>query len=207
MYLVQREAGRLDTVRPLITGEESPAQRWAPGLLALYTELELAQPAHRMLGWLLDRYNDRDRDSGDWPIRLVFLVEAATRLEDMPVARRLRPLMAEYAGLNLIGGHFVAVFGSADRYLGQLDSLLGDGSPEDLFEAAFDLDVRTRAPLHQAETLAAHAAYLRRAGKDMARAQQLAEQALSIAKPCGLRRIIGMLASHDDHDRPYARPP
>ena len=195
MYLLQREAGRLERVRPLITGQESPTQRWAPGLLALYTELGLEQPAQKLLRWLLDRYDEHDRDSGDWPIRLVFMVEAATRLEDLPAARRLRPLMAEYAGLNLLAGHFTAVFGSADRYLGRLDSLLGEGSPEDRFEAAFDLDVRTEALLHQAETLAAHAAHLRRAGKDPARMQQLTEQALSIADPRGLRRINGMLAS------------
>ena len=196
MYLLQREAGRLEAVRPLITGEESPAQRWPPGLLALYTELGLERPAQRLLQWLLERYTDHDRDSGDWPIRLVFMAEAAIRLEDMAAARRLRPLMAEYAAYNLIGGHFVAVFGSADRYLGQLESLLGEGSPEDRFDAAVALDVRTRAPLHQAETLAAYAAHLQRAGKDMTRAQQLAEQALSIAQPRGLRRITGILARH-----------
>ena len=196
MYLLQREAGRLEAVRPLITGEESPAQRWPPGLLALYTELGLERPAQRLLRWLLERYTDRDRDSGDWPIRLVFMAEAAIRLEDMAAARRLRPLMAEWAACNVIGGHFVAVFGSADRYLGQLESLLGEGSPEDRFDAAVALDVRTRAPLHQAETLAAYAAHLQRAGKDMARARQLAEQALSIAQPRGLRRITGILARH-----------
>lgn len=207
MYLVQREAGRLDAVRPLITGEESPAQRWAPGLLALYTELGLERPAQRLLRWLLERYTDRDRDSGDWPIRLAFMVEAAVWLEDMAAVRQLRPLMAEYAALNLVGGHFVAVFGSAERYLGQLESLLGDGSPEDRFNAAFALDVRTRAPLHQAETLAVHAAHLRRAAKDMARAQQLAEQALSIAQPRRLRRITSMLARHDAEGRnEQARP-
>jgi DNA-binding CsgD family transcriptional regulator len=197
MYLVQREAGHLERVRPLITGQESPAQRWAPGLLALYTELGLEQPAQRLLEWLLDRYHDHDRDSGDWPIRLVFMVEAATWLEDLPAARRLRPLMAEYAGINLLAGHFVAAFGSADRYLARLDALLDVGSPEDLFDAAFDLDERTGALLHQAETRAAHAAYLRRAGKDPARAQQLAEQAWSIAEACGLSRITGMLAPRD----------
>ena len=208
MYLLRREAGQLEAVRPLITGEESPAQRWAPGLLALYTELGLERPAQRLLQWLLERYTDRDRDSADWPIRLVFMAEAALRLKDTAAARRLRPLMAEYAALNLVGGHFVAVFGSADRYLGQLDSLLGDGSPEDHFNAAYALDVRTRAPLHQAETLAAHAAHLRRAGRDMARARQLAEQALSIAQPRGLSRVAGMLALHDADGRDVqARPP
>jgi DNA-binding CsgD family transcriptional regulator len=207
MYLVQREAGRLEAVRPLITGEESPAQRWAPGLLALYTELGLERPAQRLLRWLLERYTDRDRDSGDWPIRLAFMTEAAVRLEDMAAARRLRPLMAEYAALNLVGGHFVAVFGSAERYLGQLESLLGDGSPDDRFRAAFALDVRTRAPLHQAETLASHAAHLRRTGKDITRAKHLAEQALSIAQPRGLYRITGMLARYDAEGRsPQGRP-
>jgi len=207
MYLVQREAGHLEPVRPLITGEESPTQRWAPGLLALYTELGLEQPAQRLLRWLLDRHDDHDRDSGDWPIRLVFMTEAAIGLEDLPAARRLRPLIAEYAGLNLLAGHFAAVFGSADRYLGQLDSLLDTGSPEDHFEAAFDLDVRTQAPLHQAETLAAHAAHLRGTAKDTARAQELTEQALSIAKPCGLRRVIGMLTTRDGQEpRLPARP-
>jgi DNA-binding CsgD family transcriptional regulator len=201
MYLVQREAGRLEAVRPLVTGEESPEQRWAPGLLALYTELGMAQPAHRLLWWLLDRWSEHDRDSADWPIRLVFMTEAATRLDDMTAARRLRPLMAEYAGLNLVGGHFVAVFGSADRYLARLDSLLGDGSPGDRFAAALDLDVRTQAPLHQAETLAAHAAHLRSTGKDTVMARQLAEQALYIARPRGLARVLGMLASFEDDQR------
>ncbi len=195
MYMVQREAGSLDAVRPLITGDESPAQRWAPGLLALYTELRLVSPAERLLQWLLERHTDNDLNSGDWPIRLVFMVEAVTWLEDISAARRLRPLMAEYTGLNLLGGHFTAVFGSADRYLGRLDSLLGTGSPEDRFAAAADLDVRTEAPLHQAETLATHALHLRHHGRDLARAQQLTEQALSIAKPRGLRRIAGMLSA------------
>jgi class 3 adenylate cyclase len=197
MYMLQREAGRLEAVRPLITGEESPTQQWAPGLLALYTELGLEQPARRLLWWLLDRHTDHDRDSGDWPIRLVFMAEAAIGLKDIAAGRRLRPLMGEYAGLNLIGGHFVAVFGSADRYLGQLDSLLETGSPEDRFHAALDLDVRTRAPLHQAETLAAHAVHVRRTAKDTARAQELTKQGMSIAEPRGLRRVIGILASCD----------
>jgi DNA-binding CsgD family transcriptional regulator len=207
MYMVQREAGRLGAVRPFITGEESPTQKWAPGLLALYTELGLAPDAQRLLQWLLVRYTDNDSNSADWPIRLAFMVEAATWLEDKSAARRLRPLMAEYTGLNLLGGSFIAVFGSADRYLGRLDSLLGSGSPEDRFAAALDLDERTEAPLHQAETLAAHVAHLRRVGKDPARARQMTGQAMSIAEPRGLRRIVGMLQAHEvEQHRAHARP-
>jgi hypothetical protein len=104
------------------------------------------------------------------------MAEAAIGLKDIAAGRRVRPLTGEYAGLNLVGGHFVAVFGSADRYLGQLDSLLETGSPDDRFRAALGLDVRTRAPLHRAETLAAHAAYLRRTAKDTARAHDFTKQ-------------------------------
>jgi len=72
--------------------------------------------------------------------------------------------------------------------------------------AAFDLDVRTEAPLHQVETLAAYAAHLQRIGKDTAKARQLTEQALSIAEPRGLRRITGMLAAHGgDGSRAHGR--
>jgi tetratricopeptide (TPR) repeat protein len=37
MFMVRRETGRLEDVRPFITGDEDPDAHWAPGLLALYT--------------------------------------------------------------------------------------------------------------------------------------------------------------------------
>ena len=48
---------------------------------------------------------------------------------------------------------------------------------------------------------------MRHTGKDPARAQQLTEQALSIAEPRGLRRIAGLVASGDSQQgRVLARP-
>ena len=85
---------------------------------------------------------------------LAFLVEAALALEDEAggAARCADPLL-EYAGLNLVAGQFVAVFGSADRYLGAVDSLLGTGTPEEWFAAALEMDSRMAAPVHEALTL------------------------------------------------------
>ena len=85
----------------------------------------------------VDETAARQSPWAQWTAVLVFLVEAALALGDVPAARRLRPLLAPYSGKQLIAGQFVAVFGPADAYLAALDSLLGDrDSAERLFAAA-----------------------------------------------------------------------
>ncbi|PPL19572.1 ATP-binding protein [Microterricola pindariensis] len=198
-YMVRRERGRLDFVRGLVTGEESPTSRWAPGLLALYCELEMREPARRLLRWLLEREAAPARRaagaraSGQWPAQLLFMVEAALWLGDRRAAAELRPLLAEYEGLNVMSGYYVAIFGSADRYLGQLDALCAVGDPGARFEAALALDERTGAPLHAAYTLAATARFLRQYEPHSPRAAALAERAEAIARPAGLVRVLRML--------------
>lgn len=192
-YMVRREAGTLDSVRRFITGQESPASRWAPGLLALYTELRLVEPTRRMLDWLLDHDEPASHESADWPARLSFLAEAAVWLADGASAKRILPWMAEYTGLNLMSGYFVAVFGSADRYLGQLEALCDIGSPVEHFEAALELDERTGAALHVAETLAVTARHLRRKEPGSQRAAEATERARAIAEPALLTRVLRML--------------
>ncbi len=202
MYMVQRELGALVQLRPLLTGDESPTERWAPGLLALYTELDMKEPADRVLRWLLNGEAALNPASGDWPARLAFMVEGACTLGDIDAARRLRPYLDDYAGINLLTASFSAVFGSADRYAARLDSLLGNGDPGDLFEAALALDTSSHAVLHQAETLAWHAAHLRRTTNDSARIHELTEQSRAIAEPRDLRRVLSMLPT----SRPGAPP-
>jgi DNA-binding CsgD family transcriptional regulator len=192
-FMVRRETGRLDQVRGLVTGDERPTDHWAPGLLALYTELGLTAAASRLLAWLLDQQLSRYQRSAQWPGVLAFLAEAAVALEDLPAARRLRGPLLEYAGLNLVAGQFVAVFGSADRYLGAIDSLLGSGTPEEWFAAALDLDTRMAAPVHQALTLTAHARHLRRRRSDPALMHQLVNRARTLAEPLGHRRVLSQL--------------
>ncbi|MGY1711162.1 AAA family ATPase [Geodermatophilus sp. SYSU D00758] len=192
-YMVRRESGALAAVRPLVRGDEAPESHWAPGLLSLYTELGLDGPAARLLGWLLDGRLERYADSAQWPGVLAFLVEAALHVGDDAALARLRPRLAEYAGTNLLAGQFVAVFGSADRYLGEIDSARGRGSAEALLESAVEMDTRMGATLHRAQSLAALAAHLRRAGAPARRVQEAAEEARRPARELGLRRVLAAL--------------
>ncbi len=204
-YMLRRETGRLEQVRSLITGLERPTEHWAPGLLALYTELGLREPTARLMRWVLDDDLLRNRGGAQWPGILAFLVEAAVSLEDTAAAQQLRPLLAEFAGLNLALGAFDALFGSADRYLGTLDSVLGAGSPEELFASALAMDERMHAPVHQAQTLAAHVAHLRRAGAQRQQIDVLVTQARALAEPLGLVRVLRMLEPPQVIGLPSAR--
>jgi DNA-binding CsgD family transcriptional regulator len=99
-------------------------------------------------------------------------------------------LLAEYAGLNLVLGALDGPFGSADRYLAALGSLVAAPDVEDLFASALEMDTRMRAPVHQAATLALHLEHLRRSGETGARVRLLRDQALAIAEPLGLARVL-----------------
>lgn len=192
-YMVRREAGALERVRHFVTGAESPDERWAPGLLALYTELGLEGPTRRMLDWLLEHTAPNPSDSSDWPARLAFMTEAALWLGDTSVAEDLHPWLEEYSGLNLMSGIFVAPFGPADCYLGEVESLADMGAPLEQFDRALDLAERTDAPLHVARTLSATAAHLRRVDPGSREATEYAERARAIAEPAGLVRVLRSL--------------
>lgn len=153
-FMLRRVTGGLAQVRPLVTGDEDFAGHWLPGLLALYTELEMWAPTARLLNHLCNRIDDY-RAGAQWGGVLAFMSEAAVKLDDAPTARVLRPLLAEYAGANLMAGQFVGVFGSADRFIAELDSVLGAPSADLHFERALAMDRRMGAVTHQAETLAA----------------------------------------------------
>jgi DNA-binding CsgD family transcriptional regulator len=189
-FMLRRETGAVQQVRRLVTGEEKPTGYWAPGLLALYTELDLDGPAARLLRWVRGDQLAQHRESADWPAVLVFLVEAALHLQDAAAAEQLRPELAEYSGRNLVAGQFVALFGSADRYLGAVDSLLGDPAAEQELACALELDTRTGAPVHQAQTLAATVVHRRRVGADGADVDRLVRRTRAIAEPLGLVRPL-----------------
>ncbi|MFC4376152.1 ATP-binding protein [Nocardia halotolerans] len=190
-FMLRRVTGRLEQVRPLVTGGESFGDHWLPGLLALYTELEMWQPAARLLTYLCDRLDDH-RLGAQWAGVLAFATEAAVGLHDTAAAARLRPLLAEYAGSNLMAGASVAVFGSADRYLAELDSVLGASSADQHFERALAMDRRMGAVTHQAETLAAWSRHRLRHSGAVARptAADLATEARALARRIGHHRIL-----------------
>ncbi len=193
-FMLRRVTGGLEQVRALITGDESLDDHWLPGLLALYTELDLVAPAARLLKHVCERLDDY-RAGAQWAGVLAFSTEATVKLDDVVAAAMLRPLLAEYAGANLLAGANAAVFGSADRYLAQLDSVLGADSADHHFERALAMDRRMGAVTHQVETLAAwsrHRAHRGDAaeGQTSPSATRLAEEARALARRIGHRRVL-----------------
>ncbi len=193
-FMLRRVTGGLGQVRPLITGDESFEEHWLPGLLALYTELEMSVPAARLLTHLCARLGDL-RSGAQWAGVLAFTAEAAARLDDAASAAVIRPFLGEYAGANLMAGANAAVFGSADRYLAQLDSVLGAPSADQHFERALEMDRRMGAVTHQVETLAAWSWHRARRGgppdgQTSPSAARLADEARALARRIGHRRVL-----------------
>ncbi len=128
MFMIRRETGDLKRYGGFVDGSETFAGRWVPGLLALYTELNCERGMTRALNQLLNRNLGDRTDEAQWPMELVFMVEAALELGNREALHALRPYVARYEGKNLVAGQFVALFGSADRYLARIAALGGDSA-------------------------------------------------------------------------------
>jgi DNA-binding NarL/FixJ family response regulator len=126
---------------------------------------------------------------------LVFMVEAALELGDREAVHVLRPFVARYEGKNLLAGQFVALFGSADRYLARIAALTGESAAaERHFGAALEMDRQMCSVVHVAETLARQALFA--ASRDRAEeARRLADEARAIAAPIGQTRIVDLVGS------------
>ncbi len=193
-FMLRRATGGLEQVRTLVTGNERFDDHWLPGLLAIYTELEMLEPAAGLLQHLCDRLDDY-RAGAQWAGVLAFATEAAVRLDDVASAAVLRPLLTEYAGVNLMAGANAAVFGSADRYLAMLDSVLGAPGANEHFERALEMDRRMGAVTHQVETLAAWSRHRThrddpKADHEAPTATRLADEARALARRIGHHRVL-----------------
>ncbi|HEY6294300.1 MAG TPA: LuxR C-terminal-related transcriptional regulator, partial [Streptosporangiaceae bacterium] len=202
MYMVRRETGALEAVRPLVEAARQVQPTWEPGLLALYTELGLTTQARSLLRHLLESPDvspGRPFWWGQWSAVLVFLVEAAVALRDADAARQLRPLLVPFSGKQLVAGDFVALFGPADAYLAALDSVLGDDeSAERLFARALDQNRALGSPVHRAAILTAWASHLRSRRDTSRRYEEMRQEARRLAASSGqvkLTRILDALTS------------
>jgi DNA-binding CsgD family transcriptional regulator len=207
MFQIRRETGQLDAVRDLITGQEPASGCWAPALLALYTELRMARPARRLLDALADEDALRRNQRTEYmPAVLAYLVEAALFLDDPATLRRLRPLVAESRGLNLVSDQFVALSGAADRYHGMIDAALGDADPIPSFDAAAELAQRCGFAVDLALTLTARARHLARihgpAAHDVI---DTVARARALSEPIGQQRVLRALPGLPAH-APGPRP-
>jgi len=194
LFMTRRETGGLELARGLVTGQESFAGRWVPGMLALYTELGLVSGMRRALHALLNRDLDARRAGAQWPIELVFMADGAADLGDAQAMARLAPWLDRYAGRNIVIGQLMAAFGSADRYRARFAELAGERAEADrLFQAALAMDLRMGAVAHAAESLGRHAVAVHRRGDDPRRAEELARQARELAEPIGQLRVLRWL--------------
>jgi DNA-binding CsgD family transcriptional regulator/tetratricopeptide (TPR) repeat protein len=193
MFMLARETGALQTFRPYLDGTETFAGRWVPGLLAVYTELGVETGIRRALRHLMGKELAARTHEAQWPMELVFMTEAALAGGDAPAVQALFPLLREYAGMNMVSGTMIAVFGSADRYLARAAAFLGDQArAERHFATALDMDRRMRSLVHIDETLAHHAAFAATAGR-LAHAQQLAAEARQIAESVNHVRVLRLI--------------
>ncbi|OBH16036.1 AAA family ATPase [Mycobacterium sp. E3247] len=195
MFMIRRETGDLKRFGGFIDGSETFAGRWVPGLLALYTELQCERGMTRALDQLLNRNLGERLEDAQWPMELAFMVEAALRLTRLDAVRTLRPFAGRYAGKNLVAGQFVALFGSADRYLARMAALCGDHAAADRhFAVAIEMDRRMGSVVHISETLARHALFAASCGHaDDARS--LAGEARAIAGAIGQTRVVDLADS------------
>jgi DNA-binding CsgD family transcriptional regulator/tetratricopeptide (TPR) repeat protein len=202
MFMIRRETGGLHQFRSHVTGRETFDGRWVPGLLALYTELGVADGRDRALPHLLKRDLAAQVHGAQWPMELLFMVDACLAGGDRETARALRPFVARYAGMNVVAGQFIALFGSADRYLGRIAALLGDQAAAGRhFTVAAEMDERMGSTVHLSETRAHHALFAASRG-DAVRASALATSARQLAAPIGQQRVLTLLESLDTSPNP-----
>ncbi len=195
MFLIQRETSGLKRFAGFVDGSETFAGRWVPGLLALYTELKCEPGMTRALNQLIGRNFDDHTEEAQWPMELVFMVEAALELGNREAVHALRPFVARYAGKNLVAGQFVALFGSADRYLARIAALCGNNdAAERHFAAALAMDRRMGSVVHVTETLARQAEFAACRGR-IEEARSLADEARSNAAPIGQTRVVELVDS------------
>jgi DNA-binding CsgD family transcriptional regulator/tetratricopeptide (TPR) repeat protein len=201
MFSVRREQGRLSEFAPVVrvlVGGGGGGGSWRPGLAALLAELGMVDEARREL--------ERVRRDGLEPFRetlwlasLTYLADAGRAVDDAATAALVYPELLPLAGANVMIGHGVACYGSADRYLGMLSATLGrTGEAEERFLAAAELERRMGATTWLAHTAYEHGRTLLAVGEAERAAPLLAEAALlaeSVGMPSLLARVRALGAS------------
>ena len=192
MFSVRREQGRLSefapVVRVLVAGD-GDGGAWRPGLAALLAEVGMVDEARRELERVRREGLDRFRETL-WLGSLTYLADAARAVDDEATAALVYPELLPLAGVNVMIGHGVACYGSADRYLGMLAATLGrTDEAEERFLAATELERRMGATTWLAHTAYQHGRVLVETG-DTERATPLLAEAASLAESVGMPSLL-----------------
>ncbi|HYI19777.1 MAG TPA: LuxR C-terminal-related transcriptional regulator, partial [Solirubrobacteraceae bacterium] len=201
MFSIRREQGRLAELAPVVRVLAAKPDRdgpWRPGLVAVLAELGMEHEARRELRRLVADGLEPLRASL-WLTSLVLLTDAAAALGDAETAALVYPELEQFAGANVMVGHLVSCYGAADRYLGLLAAVLGDGPrAEAHFEDALTLNRDMGAVTWEAHTAYEYGRFLlasrerERAGALLADASALAHR---IRMPSLLARIRALGAT------------
>jgi DNA-binding CsgD family transcriptional regulator/tetratricopeptide (TPR) repeat protein len=196
MFGIRREQGRLAELAPVIrilAGEPERDGPWRPGLAVVLAELGMEHEAKRELSRLAA--DGIDDQASLWLATLTYLTDACAAVGDEATAAIVYPELEPLAGSNVMIGHLVACYGSADRYLGMLAAMIGEpGRAEEHFEQALEQNRRMGA-----STWVAHAAYeygrflLGRGSGARSHAQTLLGEAAGLAERIGMQGLLGKI--------------
>jgi DNA-binding CsgD family transcriptional regulator len=128
MFGLRREQGRLAELAPVVrvlAGRDRPGGAWRPALVAVMAELGMHDDARRQLE-LIRRSGLEEYRRGLWVASLTYIADACSAVADAEMAQVVYAELAPHAGSNVMIGHGVACYGSADRYLGMLAAECGD---------------------------------------------------------------------------------
>jgi DNA-binding CsgD family transcriptional regulator/tetratricopeptide (TPR) repeat protein len=199
MFGIRREQGRLAELAPavrILAGDPDRDGPWQPGLVAVLAELGMEREARHELARLSAEGIDGFKASL-WLATLAYLTDACAALGDDKMAALLYPELEPFAGTNVMIGHLVACYGSADRYLGMLASTLGEAAlAEEHFERALECNRAMGASTWLAHTAYEYGRFLReRDGRARARADALLGEAASLAEGIGMGGLLGKVRS------------
>jgi DNA-binding CsgD family transcriptional regulator/tetratricopeptide (TPR) repeat protein len=198
MFSLRREQGRLAELAPVIRILASDGRErgpWRPGLASVLVELGMEAEARRELDRIMHEGLDALRESL-WLAALTYISDAATALADEAVAELVYPELLPLAGSNVMIGHLVACYGSADRYLGMLAGTLGEWErATEHFEQALELNRMMGASTWLAHTEYEYARMLERAGTDSARVSRLLGHAAELAEDVGMSALSARVAA------------
>jgi DNA-binding CsgD family transcriptional regulator len=196
MFSDRREQGRLaeiDAVVRVVASRERSGGAWLPGLAALLAEVGMIEEAKRELRRLARLGLDGYRESL-WLASLTYLTDACTAVGDAEMASLVYPELEPHGGTNVMVGHGVACYGSADRYLGMLSSTLGEWeTAERHFESAAAANVQMGAWTWLAHTYYEHGRMLLVRGRpeDRRRAAPRISRAAALAEQIGMTALLG----------------
>jgi DNA-binding CsgD family transcriptional regulator len=199
MFGIRREQGRLAELAPavrILAGDPGRDGPWRPGLAAVLAELGMESEARRELARVAADGLDGYRASL-WLATLTYLTDASSVIGDERMAAILYPELEPFAGANVMIGHLVACYGSADRYLGMLAATLGESErAEAHFERAMALDREMGASTWLAHSAYEYGRFLLAADRSRrARAAPYLDEAASLAGRIGMAGLLARIRS------------